>query len=184
MGGGGRSPSDGPPQPQFQCNLKENFLRCPVFPVLFGPSDGPPHGGGDCKGGGGGNVPPSGSHSALRGEVPLARERSAALRVAAAPGIYSSCVVPPRTPIHVPRPWCRRTASRGAPAANTRGLCVWAMAGGARMRSVTAAVPSGRRRVARGLWWGLCPVGLQLRAVPRGARGSAATGALSLRRLS
>ena len=51
-----RGGSDGPPQPQFQCNPKENFLRRLrrlVFPMLFGPNDGPPHGrGGDCKGGG------------------------------------------------------------------------------------------------------------------------------------
>ena len=45
-GGGGGSPSDSPPQPQFQCNLKKIFLRRLVFPMLFGPSDGPPHGGG------------------------------------------------------------------------------------------------------------------------------------------
>ena len=53
--GGGRSPSDGPPQPQFQGNLKKNFLRrlwCLVFPMLFGPSDGPPHGGGGLQRGG------------------------------------------------------------------------------------------------------------------------------------
>ena len=55
-GGGGGSPSEGHPQPPFQCNLKKNFLRRlrrPVFPMLFGPSDGPPQGGGGCKGGGG-----------------------------------------------------------------------------------------------------------------------------------
>ena len=48
--GGGGSPSDGPPQPQFQCNLKKSFLRRLVFPTLIGPNDGPPHEGGDCKG--------------------------------------------------------------------------------------------------------------------------------------
>ena len=46
----------------FQCNLKKNFirrLRRLVFPMLFGPSDGPPHWGGgglqgvgDYRGGG------------------------------------------------------------------------------------------------------------------------------------
>ena len=54
MGGG--SPGDGPPQPQFQCNLRKIFLRHLwrlVVPMLFGPSDGPPHGrGGIAKGGG------------------------------------------------------------------------------------------------------------------------------------
>ena len=52
-GGGGRSPSDGPPQPQSQCNLKKNVLRRLrrlVFPMLFGSSDGPLMEGGDCKG--------------------------------------------------------------------------------------------------------------------------------------
>ena len=48
---GGGSPSDGP---QSQRNLKQIFLRRLVFPMLFGASDGPPHGGvRDCKGGGG-----------------------------------------------------------------------------------------------------------------------------------
>ena len=55
-----------PPKPQFQCNLKKNFLprlRRLVFPILFGPSDGPPHegGGGVARGvrleGGGGSIP-------------------------------------------------------------------------------------------------------------------------------
>ena len=49
MGGGGRSPSDGPPQPQSQCNQKKIFLRrlcCLVFPMLSGPSDSPPYWGG------------------------------------------------------------------------------------------------------------------------------------------
>ena len=42
------------PPNQFQCNLKKFFLWRLVFPMLFGPSDGPPPfgGGGDCKGGG------------------------------------------------------------------------------------------------------------------------------------
>ena len=31
---------------QFQYNLKKNFLRRLVFPILFCQSDGPPHGGG------------------------------------------------------------------------------------------------------------------------------------------
>ena len=40
-----------PPIPQFQCNLQKIFLRRLVFPMLFGPSDGPHYRGrGDCKG--------------------------------------------------------------------------------------------------------------------------------------
>ena len=54
---GGGSPSDGlHPQPQFQCNLEKNFLRRLEFPVLFGPSDGPPSWEGDYKGWEGGGV--------------------------------------------------------------------------------------------------------------------------------
>ena len=49
-GGGGGHQVTAPPLPQFQCDVKKVFLRCPVFPVLFGPSDGPPH----WRGGGGG----------------------------------------------------------------------------------------------------------------------------------
>ena len=57
--GRGGSPSDGPPQPQFEYNVKKNFLRRLVFPMLFGPSDSPPHegGGGLQRGGGGYNGP-------------------------------------------------------------------------------------------------------------------------------
>ena len=47
--GGGGSPSNShPPQPQFQCDLKKIFLRRLwrlVFAMLFGLSDGSPHGG-------------------------------------------------------------------------------------------------------------------------------------------
>ena len=49
-GKGGRS-SDGPPQ--FQCNLKKNFLRRLVFLCFLGQVTVPPWGGGGhCKGGG------------------------------------------------------------------------------------------------------------------------------------
>ena len=51
-GGGGRSPSDGPPYPQFECNPKKiawSFLCC-SGPVTVPP---PPGGGGIAKGGGG-----------------------------------------------------------------------------------------------------------------------------------
>ena len=49
---GGGSPNDGPPQPQFLCDLKKNFLQRLWRSVLFGPSDGPPHGEGGLQGGG------------------------------------------------------------------------------------------------------------------------------------
>ena len=62
---GGRSRSDGSTSrlhhtmialklQQFQYNLKKNFLRHALFPMLVRPSDAPPPGGGgDCRGGGG-----------------------------------------------------------------------------------------------------------------------------------
>ena len=65
-GGGGGHQVTPPPQPQLQCNLKENFLRRlwrPVFLCFLGQGDGPPHGGGGgCKGWGGGLYGGGGGH--------------------------------------------------------------------------------------------------------------------------
>ena len=54
-GEGTRSPRDGLPSPEFWDDRKKisSAPSASVFPVLFGPSDGLPGGGGDCKGPGG-----------------------------------------------------------------------------------------------------------------------------------